>query len=340
MTGRLAGGGATGAQEERPGIEAWIVSDGTVGREVQGTGLAAALGAEARVLRVRPSRLLRAAPRAALAPFVALAREGGEALAPPWPDVAITCGRRLAGASIGLRRRSGGRVLTVHIQDPRVPPRHFDFLVTPQHDPARGGNVIRTLGSLNGLTAERLKAEAAETAPRVARLPRPLVAVSVGGSNRRYALPVQRMAAFGAELAEFAGREGCGLMVATSRRTGAAQAAALSAALAGTPSVVWTGDGANPYVGFLGLADYIVVSADSVNMVCEACRTGRPVLVAALEEERGRLAVFHREMERRGLTRRFRGRLERWSYEPLDEAGAVAARVRDALDRRREAPAA
>ena len=318
----------------RSNIEAWVASDGTIGHEVQGTGLASALGGNARVLHVRPSLLLRAVPRAALTPFVALAREGGELLVPPWPDVLVTCGRRMAGLSIGVRKRSRGRSITVHIQDSRVPSRHFDLLVVPHHDPARGSNVVVTLGSLNGLTRQRLDAEAAIVAPLVAGLPRPLVAVSVGGSNKRYKLPVDRMTAFGIELAEFAKREGCGLMVTTSRRTGTAQAAALAATLGETPSVVWTGEGDNPYIGFLGLADYIIVSSDSVNMVSEACHTGRPVLVAALEAERGRLAAFHREIEGRGLTRRFRGRLEHWTYEPLDETSVVAARVRDALSGR------
>src|SRR3546814_5644221 len=41
--------------------------------------------------------------------------------------------------------------------------------------------------------------------------------------------------------------------------------------------------GENPYFAYLGLADAILVTADSVNMVCEAASTGKPVYVIDLD---------------------------------------------------------
>ena len=42
---------------------------------------------------------------------------------------------------------------------------------------------------------------------------------------------------------------------------------------------LWDGTGENPYVPMLALADAVVVTADSVNMVGEAAATGAPILV-------------------------------------------------------------
>ena len=42
---------------------------------------------------------------------------------------------------------------------------------------------------------------------------------------------------------------------------------------------MWDGRGENPYLALLALADAIVVTADSYNMVGEAAATGAPILV-------------------------------------------------------------
>src|SRR3546814_14068850 len=70
---------------------------------------------------------------------------------------------------------------------------------------------------------------------------------------------------------------GVGLMVTPSRRTGPDNEAILRARLAGLPAEIWDGEGENTYFAYLGLADAILVTADSVNMVCEAASTGKPV---------------------------------------------------------------
>ncbi len=73
---------------------------------------------------------------------------------------------------------------------------------------------------------------------------------------------------------------------------------------------MWDGTGDNPYFAFLALADAIVVTEDSVNMVTEAAGTGKPVYVQSLPGRSTRLARFHRLMQERGATRPFEGRLE------------------------------
>jgi uncharacterized protein len=106
---------------------------------------------------------------------------------------------------------------------------------------------------------------------------------------------------------------------------------ALSRAIADVPHFVWDGTGDNPYFAFLGLADAIVVTEDSVNMVTEAAGTGKPVYVQALKGRSNRLSRFHRLMQERGATRPFAGRLESWSYAPINDTELVASAIRRAL---------
>jgi mitochondrial fission protein ELM1 len=120
---------------------------------------------------------------------------------------------------------------------------------------------------------------------------------------------------------------GGALLVTPSRRTPPDALRALCAALGDTPAAVWDGASENPYMGILACADAFVVTADSVNMVTEACYTGRPVMVADLPGGDRKFRAFHAGMQASGCTRPFRAALETWSYPPLDEMATIAVEV-------------
>ncbi|MDF1794672.1 MAG: mitochondrial fission ELM1 family protein [Thalassobaculaceae bacterium] len=308
----------------------WILTDGTVGMRIQCLGLAGAAGLTPLIKRIHPSFLLRALPVAGRCPGVA-ATAGGDPIAEPWPDVVISCGRRTAGAALAVRRKAGGTPFLAHIQDPRIDPKHFDILVVPEHDPARGANVVTTLGALNPQAPEKLLEAAKPWLAEVANLPRPLIAVNVGGSNKRYDFSPDAVARFIADLQALSQSSRGSLLVACSRRTDDATRAALAEGLADLPGVVWTGKGENPYLAFLHLCDALVVTSDSVNMASEACATGKPVHIATIEPETGRLAAFHARLRAEGYTRPFDGRLESWTYAPLLETERVGAFLAERL---------
>jgi hypothetical protein len=311
----------------------WAVHDGKVGMANQVLGLAEAVGwpFEEKRLSVRApwSHLM---PPFWLRPLAA-AGAGGDRLEPPWPDLLIGCGRNAVAPAQAVKRASGGRTFWVQIQDPRFGRDQADLLVVPQHDLAKGANVITTLGAVHRVTAARLVAEAGRLAPRFADLPRPLVAVLIGGDNKVYRLTSQRQEELADQLAALA-RSGVGLVITPSRRTESGMAGLLEARLKGLNAFIWDGSGENPYFAMLGLADAIVVTADSVNMVSEAAATGKPVHVVPLEGGSKKFARFHRAMEEAGITRPFRGAIEQWTYRPPDDAACAAAVIRDRFARR------
>ncbi len=313
-------------------VSAWVISDGTIGMEIQSLGLARAIGVEPVLKRVAPRLPWRALPaRAWVFPFLALG-PGSAPLAPPWPDLVIGTGRVAAAFSSAIRRASGGRSFTVQMQNPHLPPDRFDLIVVPEHDGYAAANAVVTLGSMHQITPGRLAEARAAWAPRFAHLKRPLVVVLVGGSNRRYRLDLEAATRLGADLAPLARDHG--LAITPSRRTGKENEAALAAALAGTDAYVWDGVSENPYLGLLSLADAIIVTPDSTNMATEALATGKPVHVVQLPGRPGKFGVFHALLEKRGYTRPFRGRIESWTYAPPDDTGRVAALVRARLAER------
>lgn len=315
-------------------VKIWGMTVGHAGFESQALGLAEALGGDVTLKRVEPRFPWAYVPPGLALPSPIATVADSDRLEPPWPDVLISCGRRVVGLALAIKRDSAGRTLAVHIQDPLVNPRRFDLVVAPAHDGVRGDNVVVTRGAIHRVTREKLATAATEFGPSLAHLPRPLIAVLIGGSNRRYRMTSAAIQALGDSLVSLTDRHGAGLAITASRRTGPEHLAALRGKLAGRPAVFWDGTGANPYFGYLALADAIVVTEDSVSMTSEAAATGKPVYVAALEGGGPRFARFHAALREAGITRPLDGTFARWSYEPIDDTAAAVREIRRLLAQR------
>lgn len=318
----------------------WIVTDGKAGMESQCLGLAEAIGFEAKIKRLAvrlPWRWL--PPGLWHDPLRAVAPKG-DALDPPWPEVLIGSGRLSVAPVLAIRRASKGRTFAIQVQDPKVEPGRFDVVVVPEHDQLRGQNVLTTKGALHRVTAARLANAGRRIVLRVSHLPRPLVAVLVGGSNRVFRMTPRWTERFASSLAAAARDCGAGLLVSPSRRTGAENQAILRRCFQGLPAEVWDGTGDNPYFGFLAVADALVVTADSVNMVSEAAATGKPVYVATPPGGSRKFQRFHESMAAAGVTRPFERSFETWSYPRLDETRRVAEEIRLRMSGMRERTAA
>jgi len=317
-------------------LSCWVVTDGKAGMENQCIGLAEALGLQPQIKRV----MLRC-PWKQLSPFLRRGLEyafsnRGDSVAPPWPDILIGSGRASVPASILARRLSkkqGGRgTFTVQIQNPVIDPSKFDLVVAPRHDMLSGAHVMTTRGSLHRVTPEMLLRESEKVAPLFAHLPKPHIAVLIGGSNSVYSLSRNEMQDIAEKLKQVAGRDGS-LIVTPSRRTGADNVKMLAEALKDAPAFIWDGQGPNPYYGMLGLASAILVTCDSVNLISEACSTGKPVMVIDLPGGSDKFRRFHQAMRDDGMTRPFTGKIENWAYAPLDDVRLVAARIKEMLNR-------
>jgi len=301
-----------------------VVTDGKSGMESQCLGLAEALGLEPKTFRIalrEPWRSLAPHLRAGLAnAFV------DNPLSPPWPDLLIATGRQSVPASLFLRQRSP-RTNRVQIQNPAIHPRNFDLVIAPIHDDLWGANVIQTIGALHRATPERLTAEGAAFAPRFADLPRPRIGVLIGGASGSYRFGTDEARALAAELAGQASRLGGSLLVTPSRRTGEENIRVLREGISGTPAFFWDGAGDNPYFGILGLADVLLVTADSVNMITEACASGHPVYVYNLPGGSGKAGRFHEGLYLRGYARPYRNSLDPLPTNRLYEMTRVARAV-------------
>jgi len=308
----------------------WVLSDGRPGHLSQTLGLAEALTPSpvVKIIRLR-------SPYRQASPFLGWA--GGRALAgdsariePPWPRLVITSGRSAIPIALAIKRATHGATKLVNVQDPGYFRSRFDLIIAPDHDDLTGPNILSTLGALSRVTPARLAAAAEAFGPSLTHLPRPRVAVLIGGANANFQTPAAVSERIGRDLAKVA-RAGAGLMVTFSRRTGPEMEGIIRAALAGSYAVIWDGKGENPYFAYLALADHILATEDSASMVSEAATTGKPISILKLEGGSPKFTRFHAAMRQRGVTRPFAGQIESWSYPQFDETARAAHAVRQLM---------
>jgi mitochondrial fission protein ELM1 len=313
----------------------WVVTDGKIGMESQCVGLAEALGLVPIIKRISLRE-----PWRFLSPYLrlGLACAFKEPIEPPWPDLLIASGRMSVPASLYVKAqagRAGKACFTIQIQDPVISPAHFDLVVAPLHDVLRDANVISTLGALHRVAPEKLGQGAKELAARISGLEGPYVGVLIGGANGAYVLGGEQILELAAQLRALAETTRASLLVTPSRRTGETNITLLREALQGAPAFVWDGQGANPYFGILGLSQALVVTADSVNMITEACASGKPVYIFDLPGGgSAKSSRFLSAMIAGNHARKFAVPPEPYPVQPLREMERVADEIKRRLEQR------
>ncbi len=293
----------------------WVVSDGRRGIENQALGLAEAVG------------------RGLGTPFhierVTVRKDGFVTLpSHSHPDIWIGCGR----AAIPFARRHR-RIFPdcyfVYVQDPRARHDDFDLIVAPSHDRLVKPNALAMLGSPNRITPETLATAKDRFSDRLDALSGRRIAVLIGGDSKRFKLDAACARYLTGRMDRLIA-DGASLMITVSRRTPEAARKALGEHFRQCEQVWYhDGEGENPYFAFLAAADWIFVTEESTNMLVEASATGAPVYVLPLAGTPGKFALLHTELEAHGAVRPYLGRLDSWTYAPLDETRRIADAILD-----------
>ena len=285
----------------------WMLADDRPGNVNQALGLAEALGKPFTIKTVGYGQLARLPNWLLPANLAGLTSATRETLQAPWPRLVIGAGRRTARIGRWLKRQHPPLCL-VQLMWPGSS-EGFDLIAVPEHDRIPDDPVLmRTIGPPHRLTPERLRRSTDEIENRLASLPRPHVVCLVGGNSKHVAFTPDDARSLIAGAKALADERHGSLLVTTSRRTGAACAEALCNALKASDRPYWLHRwlpaGENPYLGMLGSADAVVVSADSASMCAEACAPGRPVFLhAPMAGIPEKFEILHRRLAEYGCLR-------------------------------------
>jgi mitochondrial fission protein ELM1 len=235
-----------------------------------------------------------------------------EPLAPPWPDLVLTIGRRPSMAALWVADQARGCTRLVLVGKPSGMAERFDLVITSaenQMPPLT--NLLPISLPLMRVDVAAIEAAARAWAARLGDLPRPLVGFLIGGPTGPFVYGAGVVRRLVERAVAVAGAGGTPYLT-TSRRTPPAVVAALADQLpAGARLFRWQPDAEdNPYLGLLGLADGFVVTGDSISMMVEVVRLRRP------------LAIFELPTSAAGSLDRLRRSFARLVFEPAARAPA------------------
>jgi uncharacterized protein len=220
-------------------------------------------------------------------------------LEPPWPDLVITIGRRMSMVALWIQEQSQGRTRLAIVGLPRRLQDRFQLVVaaTQYRVPDRP-NILRLDYPPMRIDEPAIAAAAALWRPRLAGLPRPLTAVLVGGRTSALRLDAEVGSRLIAGTGRLAAATAGTLYITTSRRTPAEAVDAIAAALPdGAVLHRWSAEqAANPYLALLGLADRFIVTGDSLSMLVEVARLGRPLAIYPLPTAGGPVTRLGRRL--------------------------------------------
>jgi mitochondrial fission protein ELM1 len=211
-------------------------------------------------------------------------------------DLIISAGSVLAPLNLALAKRQKAKAICVMTPE-CVPLRYFDLLIVPEHDLKRHPkllklqNVFVTLGAPNGINPGMLK-DRARDLEKIAPAPngKRKVGVLIGGDDQNYSIDRRWIDDLVDALLL---NENNVYYLTTSRRTSKPAIAQLIKRTESNPMFVYRefpGQSKYSYYhGILGLSDILCVTEDSVNMVSEACSSGKPVVVLGVKRKKASL---------------------------------------------------
>ena len=237
--------------------------------------------------------------------------------------VIISCGRKSVIPSIALKKRLGKEIFTIHIQDPKVALKHFDLVISPEHDDIKGNNVLTTKGAIHYLTKKEIKDNLNYL--NVDKEKKKLVAFIIGGPNKYYNYNDQAIQQLFTKIKTLFTPDKYKIIIVPSYRTPEKIIKKAFDTFNFNHTVIKTVD-KKAYLSALALADISVVTCDSTSMISEAAITGKPVYIAMMKSNKnnGRFKKFYSLLTDLGITRELKDSVEEWSYESLNEVNRVA----------------
>jgi len=246
-------------------------------------------------------------------------------------DVIISCGRKSVIPSIFFKQNSQKKIFNIHIQDPKVSLKNFDFVVAPEHDDLEGENVISTKGALHYLNMKEIDENRGYLEDKINKN-KDIITLILGGPTKYYKYTKENIQKIYSKLNNNINKKNLHLVVIPSMRT-PSETIKLAKEYFGSDHLIIDNVDKKAYLSGLSLAKFIVVMCDSSSMISEAALTGKPIYVAQIPSSKNdyRFKKFRDLFKELNIIKELNDNLETWNYERLDETNRVAQEIKKKL---------
>ena len=240
-------------------------------------------------------------------------------------NVIISCGRKSVIPSIHLKNISNKKIFTIHIQDPKVDYKHFDYIVAPEHDAIEGEHVINTKGAIHYLTEQEIFENKEYLNSFIKKDSRKIWTLIMGGPTKYYDYSSKNIKDIFSMFNNLLEKHDFQLVVIPSMRTPLNTINYAKEFFGENHTIIMNVD-KKAYLSALAISEKIVVTCDSSSMISEAALTGKPVYVANIPPKKNdkRFQRFRNLFRELNITRNLGEEIENWNYEKLDETNRVA----------------
>ena len=247
-------------------------------------------------------------------------------------DIIISCGRKSVIPSIHLKSVSNKKIFNIHIQDPKVDFKHFDFIVAPEHDAIEGENVISTKGAIHYLTEQEIFENKEYLNSFIKKDDRKIWSLIMGGPTKYYDYSIKNMKNIFTTLYKLLKQYDFQLVVIPSMRT-PLKIINYAKEFFGEDHTIIMDVDKKAYLSALAISENIVVTCDSSSMISEAALTGKPIYVANIIPKKNdkRFQRFRNLFRELNITRNLGEEVEIWNYEKLDETNRVAKIIKQKI---------
>jgi len=244
--------------------------------------------------------------------------------------IVISCGRKSVIPSAALKKRFGNEIFNIHIQDPKVSLKHFDLIISPEHDNIKGENVLTTKGSIHYLTKKEITDNSKYL--QIDKGKKKVVAFIIGGPNKYYNYSEEQIHFIFNKIKNLFTPDKFKIVIIPSYRTPERIIKKAFNTFGFNHHVVKTID-KKAYLSSLALADYIIVTCDSTSMISEAAVTGKPVYTAMMKPNRSirRFKSFYNQFKELGIIKELTDSIDSWSYDKLDEVNRIAPLIKEKM---------
>ena len=241
--------------------------------------------------------------------------------------VVISCGRKSVIPSIALKKRLGNQIFNIHIQDPKVSFKHFDLIVSPEHDSIRGSNILTTQGSIHYLTKKEILDNSKYLELSTGK--KQIVSFVIGGPNKYYDFSDEQIHFVFNKIKTLFTPDKYKIIVIPSYRTPQEVIKKAYNTFSVNHHVVKKID-KKAYLCSLAIADYVIVTCDSTSMISEAAVTGKPVYMAMMKPKKSiaRFKSFYTKFKDLGIAKELSESIDNWSYDKLDEVNRIAPLIK------------
>ena len=248
-------------------------------------------------------------------------------------NIVISCGRKSVIPSLYLKNKYKSKIINIHIQNPKVSLKNFDFVVAPEHDRITGSNVLTTKGAIHYLTKDELVLSQNYLKSKIDPKKK-IASFIIGGPNKYYNYNDSVIAGIFSRVKKSFIQNNYQAIIIPSMRT-PKKIIEMAQNYFDKNQIVISNVDKKAYLSSLQLADHIIVTCDSTSMISEAALTGKPIYVAQMPaiKKNNRFKDFFELFESLNIIKSLGTSVEDWNYQKLDETRRISSYIKDKIEK-------